>query len=343
MKPALCVAIFSMVFGVQLVHAACPNDAVFLSLNNQIRGYSLRANGAAEPCQLIQGPLTTLTTGEAIALDKHSNFHVAQFLSNATVDIFARNARGNQAPYRSFTFQTNDLSGIGVDSRLNDFVLNFRPSTAGVLVVVANTTGVVTHPIVITDSNISEYQGIAVDSDDNLLIAGYDTRGAAVIDVFDTSKSLTSPPLLRSITGTNTGLFPSSGGLPRHNISLAIDPVTEELYAYNVSTDLTQFQVSVFAHKANGNVAPVRTISGPATGITGPSIDAGANKIAISSDGRLLVAEPNLRILAFAPGARGNVAPSQVIEDSTPGPTTQGGIAARARGGGRQNENDDAQ
>jgi hypothetical protein len=56
MKPALCVAVVSMLFGVQLAHAACPNDAVFLVLGDQIRGYSLRANGATEPCQVLQGP-----------------------------------------------------------------------------------------------------------------------------------------------------------------------------------------------------------------------------------------------------------------------------------------------
>ncbi|TCF96209.1 hypothetical protein BZM27_55975, partial [Paraburkholderia steynii] len=68
-----------------------------------------------------------------------------------------------------------------------------------------------------------------------------------------------------------------------------------------------------------GNVRPIRTISGPATGIIGERLPPPGNRIAVSPDGRLFVAEPNLRILAFAPGARGNVAPSQVIEDSTPG------------------------
>lgn len=98
--------------------------------------------------------------------------------------------------------------------------------------------------------------------------------------------------------------------------------------------------MSIFAAKANGDVRPIRIISGPATGITGPGLPPG-NKIAISSDGRLFVAEPNLRILAFAPGARGNVAPSQVIEDSTPGPVTFGGIALRSGRRGQQSEKDD--
>jgi len=124
-------------------------------------------------------------------------------------------------------------------------------------------------------------------------------------------------------------------------MTIAVDPRTDELSVYNATTDLTQIQVSVFAAKANGNVPPVRTISGPATGITGDGLP--GNKIAVSSDGRLFVAGPNLRILAFSPGARGNVEPSQVIEDSTPGPTTQGGVAVRSGRGGERNENDDAQ
>jgi hypothetical protein len=355
MKPALCIAVVSMLFGVHLAHAACPNDAVFLTFTffntpkdtaHQVHGYSLRANGATEPCQVFVVPSLFLPGegGQAIAIDKRGSLHVAIF-GIPTVDIFARNAHGNQAPIRSFTFQTNDLNGIGVDSRLNDFVLNFRPSTAGVLVAPNKSSGVLTNPIRITDPNIGEdYQSLAIDDDDNLVIAGYDSQGRTVIDTFWTRKTFNKPPLLRSITGDNTGLPLHGPGLgSRNNLSLAIDPQTEELFVYNVSPDLTQIQVSVFANKANGNVAPVRVISGPATGITGPSRDAAANKIAVSSDGRLFVSEPNGLILVFAPGAKGNVAPSQRIQDSTSVPTTQGGIAVRSAGGGQQNENDDTQ
>ena len=60
MRPALCVAVVGMLFAVPLAHAECSHDTVFLTLGDQIRGYSARANGATEPCQLLQGPLTTL-------------------------------------------------------------------------------------------------------------------------------------------------------------------------------------------------------------------------------------------------------------------------------------------
>jgi hypothetical protein len=329
MKLALCVAIVSALFGVPLAQAACPNNAVFLALDDQIRGYSLRANGATEPCQVLQGLRTTLVTGRAMAFSKNDFFHVAQFLTNGTVDIFPPKAEGNEAPSRSFMLQTNDLVSIAVDSHLNDFVMIVRPASAGVQVVPVNSSGVVHNPIVITDPNIVQYVSLAVDDEDNLLIAGYDTRGAVIIDTLGTSLSITSPPLLRSLTGSKTGLLPSTGGFARNNITIALDPDTDELVVYNATTDQTQIQVSVFAAKASGDVPPVRTISGPATGITGPGSEVG-NKIGISSDGRLFVAEPNRRILVFAPGATGNVAPSQVIEDSTSGPAGQGGIAVRS-------------
>jgi hypothetical protein len=339
MKPVQCVVVASMIFWVQLAHATCPHDAVFLSLGDQIRGYSLRANGATEPCQVLQGPLTTLMTAGAMVIDRKDAFHVAQFLTNSTVDIFPRKAEGNQAPDRSFMFtMTNDLLSIAVDSHLNDFVMTVRPATAGVMVAPPNSSGPLPNPIRITDPNINQYVSIAINKDDDLLIAGYDIRGAVIIDTFGTSRSITSPPLLRSLTGSKTGLLPGGVGFARNDMTIAVDPRTDELFVYNATTDLTQIQVSVFAANANGDVPPIRTISGPATEITGPGVP--GNKIAISSDGRLLVAEPSLRILAFAPGARGNVAPSQVITDSTPGPTTQGGIAARSTEGRHHDEDE---
>jgi hypothetical protein len=329
MKLALYVAIISALFGVRLAQAACPNDAVFIALDDQIRGYSLRANGATEPCQVLQGPRTNLVTSRVIALSKNDFFHVMQFLYNGTVTIFPPNAEGNVAPSRSFRLPGNDFVSIAVDSHLNDFIMSIRPSGPPIRVAPVNSTGLLLHPIAISDPNVMEYVNLAVDNEDNLLVAGYDTRGAVIIDTLGTARSITSPALLRSLTGSETGLLPGATGFASNNLTIALDPRTNELFVYNTTADHTQIRVSVFAAGATGNVRPVRTISGPATGITGPGF-AGANKISVSSDGRLFVAEPNRRILVFAPGATGNVAPSQVIEDSTPGPAAQGGMAVRS-------------
>jgi hypothetical protein len=75
----------------------------------------------------------------------------------------------------------------------------------------------------------------------------------------------------------------------------------------------------------------IKIIRGPLTGITGLGF-AGTNKISVSSDGRPFVAEPNTHILVLAPGASGNVPPSQVIRNSTIGSAliSQGGIGVRS-------------
>ena len=73
MKRALCV-VACMALGVQLAHAVCSHDAIFLTLGDQIRGYSARANGATEPCQVLQGPLTTLLSAGATVIDRKDAF-----------------------------------------------------------------------------------------------------------------------------------------------------------------------------------------------------------------------------------------------------------------------------
>ena len=108
-----------------------------------------------------------------------------------------------------------------------------------------------------------------------------------------------------TIGGASTGLQ-SAGGL-------AIDAQ----HALYVTTPLA---ILVFAPGANGNVAPARTIAGP-TAL--PSTDAFAS-IAVAPDGTIFAASQassspqNPKILVFAPGANGDVAPIRTLT----GPTT---------------------
>jgi hypothetical protein len=329
MKLALCLSLICVLPGVTGAQGVCPHDAVFLALEDQVRGYPLRANGPTEPCQVLQGPNTTLGTALSIAFSIHGFSHIAQFLTNGTFNVFPPNATGNSAPARSVMLSENDLVSIAVDSHINDFVMSIRQPASPIFVAPDRSTGFLANPVVISDPNIAEYVSLAVDNQDNLLVAGYDSQGTPRIDTLGTSHSLASPPLLRSIAGTNTRLLSGGGGFGSNNMTIALDPETNELFVYDTTADHAKIQVSVFAPRAAGNVHPVRQISGSATGISGPGLP-GANKISVSADGRLFVAEPGARILVFAPGANGNVPPSQVIQDSTSAPTDQGGIAVRS-------------
>ena len=245
----------------------CPASAVFLALEAEVRGYTLRANGAVAPCQVLAGPDTLLSTARSMAFGRDGALHVAQFLSNGQVNVFPAYANGNPAPLRTVFTLTNDLVSIGVDSQGNDFV--FSPRQGEIVFLPNGTVGPPAPRIALDAAGVAS---VAIDRDDNLLVAGWDQANAAFIDTLGTSQSKSSPAVLRSIRGSATP-----------------------------------------------------------TGITAPGI-LGTSKIAVSSDGRLFVAEPNSRILVFAPGANGNVAPSQIIADATPGSaqSAQGGIAVRS-------------
>jgi hypothetical protein len=309
----------------------CPTNAVFLALDDQVRGYPMRANGPTAPCQILAGSNTTLGTARSMAFSKNDFFHIAQFLTNSMFDVFEPKASGNSAPSRSVSLPENDLVSIAVDSRLNDFVMSIRQPEAPIFVAPNGSRGFLSNPVILSDANLAQYASLAVDEDDNLLVAGYDAHGAARVDTLGTSKKIPSAVVIRSIAGANTGLLAGAGTFGSNNLTIALDPLTNDLYVYNTTVDHAKIQVSVFAPEANGNVKPVRVISGPATLIGGPGF-AGTTKIGVSSDGRLFVAEPNNRILVFAPGANGNVPPSQIIQDSTIGsaPVNQGGIGVRS-------------
>ncbi len=305
----------------------CPNQTIFLVLPDAIRAYPRSASGDTLPCQNITGPLTTLQDGNSIAVSSHGFPRVTQFNAGLSNDVFAPSATGNVAPYRVEGAGDNDLLSIATDGTY-DFVLIEKGGEPQVAVTNASNPKATFYV-----SNLSGNQagGLAVDLAKNLLVAGYDINGNAVVDIYGTSASVTSPSLIGQITGANTGLLQQTQGDYAHNpISVAVNPTTGEIYVYTYSNSANTQQISVFPANSNGNVAPTRVIAGSSTVFGAPGIK--NNKIAVSSDGHLFVAESNNMILVFAPGASGNVAPSQIIWDSTAPANVaygQAGIAVR--------------
>jgi hypothetical protein len=315
--------------------SSCPTNAVFLALTDpasgvsQVRGYSTRANGPTEPCQVLQGSNTTLATANSVSISIHGNLHVLQFLTNGTIAVFGGGSHGNVSPDRIESVLTNNLIAVATDSNVNDFALSNRDGVAAISVTPGSATRA-QYAFIAPGFEMGP-GALAVDLDDNLVVGGYDLSANPLIETMGTSASLGAPLVVRVIAGAKTGLFRGNPeNFSNNTISLATDPQSGELYDYNYSSDTHQAQVSVFAAGASGNVAPSRVIAGPLTQI-GPPGELN-NKIAVAADGRLFVAEANDRILVFAPGAEGNVAPAQIIQDSTLGSAAapQGGIGVRS-------------
>ncbi len=306
----------------------CPTNAVFLALETEVRGYPARANGPTTPCAILKGAQTTLNTANSVSVSVNGYLHVLQFLTNGTVAIFPSDSTGNAAPSRVESTYTNDLIAIATDARVNDFTLSRRSAPAAVTV---NLVGSTTPAFFYAPAGFAKSGGLAVDLDGNLLIGGYDASGKPLIQTLGTAANIANPALVRTLSGASTGLYAGDLNDYGHNeISLAIDPVSGELYVYTYSDTAGQQKISVFPPRATGNVAPTRVIAGPLTGIGAPGLL--NSKIGVSADGRLFVAEANNRILVFAPGASGNVAPGQIIQDATLGNSAaaQGGVGVRS-------------
>ena len=211
----------------------CPTNAVFLALQDEVRGYSTRANGLTAPCQVVQGDQTTFSTANALSISTHGNLHVSQFLTNGSVLVFLPSSSGNCAPERIENSLTNDLLSVATDSKVNDYILSRREGPSTIIVVPPAAT---IPSYSFSDPNLITASDIAIDPQDNLLIAGYDMNGNPVVDTYGTSSSLSSPSPLRTLGGPATGLLagdPSSS--LTNDLSVSVDPVSQEIYVYSYS------------------------------------------------------------------------------------------------------------
>ena len=107
---------------------------------------------------------------------------------------------------------------------------------------------------------------------------------------------------IRTISGSNTELnFPQS---------MALD-ADKNIYTTNGLNPSENWLVAVFAARANGNVAPIRSISGSNTGLHDPA------PVALDAGNNVYVTNGNNRVTVYAAGANGNVAPIQAISAQT--------------------------
>ena len=95
---------------------------------------------------------------------------------------------------------------------------------------------------------------------------------------------------------------------------MALDPVNNEMV-------VTNGQVQVYSRTANGNVAPLRTISGPATGL------AEATRLALDLVNNSLAVTTGNAVRVFARTANPGVAPLRTITGPATGLDVATGLA----------------
>jgi hypothetical protein len=263
-------------------------------LGGSVREYAESANGNVAPGTVIShinGPY-------AVAFSSTEGIGIA----NGNIES------GGQAGLQTFGLAGDLLTGISCFPRSSTRGVAF--DSKGQLFVSDGSAVEVFAPgangCVKPKRTISDAGGLAIDSNNLLYVANAKT---ATIDIFPAGSST----MQAQIGGSNTGLgAPGTSALPPDTV--AVD-ASRNVYVFDIKTAT----LSEFAAGAHGNVAPIRTISGSNTGLSGGN--GFSFGLAVSqASGKIFVSNPGTNaILGFAATASGNVAPIQTIAGSATG------------------------
>jgi DNA-binding beta-propeller fold protein YncE len=241
-------------------------------------------------------------------------------VSHPRLAVFARQANGQVAPLRVLEGQKTEISrslhGIYVDIPNDEIVI--PSNVAGAILVFGRTQSGNTPPrrkIQGARTRLHSPQGVAVDDKHDELVVSNDTRNSIL--VFERTANGNAAPL-REIIGPRTGITNPQG--------IVVDPVHDEIILSDEGGKGTKTPpaLRVFRRTDNGDVAPLRVITGPSTVMLRPrqiQLDTERDEIVIADRG--LVQEFKYDTPGFLAvwnrTDSGNVAPKKLIR----GPRSQ--------------------
>jgi hypothetical protein len=186
----------------------------------------------------------------AAAFDRKGQLFVSAFLPEGgrAVEIFAPGANGCVKPKRTIS----DDGGLAIDSNNLLYVANSKTATIDIF-----PAGSSTMQAQIGGSNTGLVAPGTVAVDAALNVYVFDTT----ISEFAAGATGNVAPI-RTIAGSNTGLDGGNG----FSFGLAISKTSGEIFVSNPGSNA----ILGFAPTATGNVAPIQTIAGSATGLADP-------------------------------------------------------------------------
>lgn len=248
----------------------------------------------------------------------------ALFVANGGnyVTIYPLGSNGDVAPIASIDGGATGLSGpasIALDPRGNIYVLNREgnPSPFGTITVYPPGSNGNVDPIATIEgpnTGLKSVKAIAVDSAGRIYAANMEsTFGCyANITVYHALSNGNVNPVA-TICGDDTHVANPAG--------VAVDS-SRNIYTTSVGGGghLNSVEILIFPPGSNGDSPPIRTITGPNTGLTSPSA------IALDSQGNIYVTNNDERgthggvgtITVFAAGADGDVKPLSTIIGPSP-------------------------
>jgi hypothetical protein len=307
--------------------AAAPHAAELVYVANEmgaVDAYKSSSTGAVTPLLKVSNPKRPDTYWDpwGVTFDSSGNLYVQSFLSDATTFVFGVSASGAPQLIRVFRVYGPDSRSIAVDGNGYEYVGS--GDGAYVIAVAAPEAQGKVHDsydvravrtISPNESGFQPWPDILAEGASNELVAAILRRHNNAIETFDGGPNGSKDPS-RVISGPDTGLGSCSRSC--EDLSLAFSPLTNCIYV--AVSDGSSTHISVFRGLANGDVAPLRTIEGERTGLSGRLITG----IAISpASGSIYVmvkaAEFSgpARIEVFSGGASGNTAPIRTFTDQT--------------------------
>lgn len=305
--------------------AATSEFVVVANVAGPVTAYSALASGPVPPAFTVDDPnrANTYWAPWGIAVDAQGFLYVQTFLSSATTFVFAPGTSGGAPPARVFRGGGPDTRAIVIDAQGYEYIATGQ-GPAEILVLPPAANGDPDHfyavdPLrsVQTDESgaWAPWPSTLTTDAQNHVIAAVVRAGGNAIEGFEGGPSGASAPL-RVITGPLTGLD-SCATAGCHTMAVTSSSLTGQLYvAVNQGAGT---HISVFAGNASGNVAPLRSIVGPATGLSGRVVTG----LAVSSlTGELyaLIKATQFggpaQISVFGPSAEGDVAPSRTFTDA---------------------------
>jgi hypothetical protein len=186
----------------------------------------------------------------------------------------------------------------------------------GVLIFPADADGDAAYAERINGGSFGQITGIAIDANRNVYVAnGHMNIGIDWVAVYAAGAHGDNVAPIQTIQGGNTGIVATRG--------VAVD-ANRNIYVANEGCGsfscVSQSGVLVFAAGANGDVEPIRSISGARTQIGTPegiALDGASNVYVVNGTG----------VVVYAAGANGNVKPIQSISGSNTGLTAPTAIA----------------
>lgn len=263
-------------------------------------------------CSLLLASHAAWTQDEIFVTNSNSN----------TVTVYARSAAGNAPPLRVLAGVSTGLSspsGIAVDLVNDELIVVNKTLPYSVTVYPRSANGNVAPLRIITGlaAELDDPRGVAVDSVNGEFAVV--NRAGFSVTVNARSASGNVSPIRKLQT---TGLSNPWGVL--------IDTVNNEIAVANNGNVL-----SVFPRTGNGNVAPLRTISGSNTGFNngpiGIALDAVNDEFAVTNPFFGPGFVPS--VLFFARTAGGNVSPLRVLVGQPTGLNSPNGLAVDAARG----------